>query len=417
MRAVVCVLALAAALVVVSGSSLQRVMLTPRLRIPARPGTEGEGIDQTLILYGAEGALAEPQASSARVLVGCLLDTGWSSSKVAFESCEQLYQHPPIAKLDDGSWRGTCRQWLREEVDLERGTANAVGRSVYQAWVDLDTFLQKRGVAVRHLKETIKQQPIAAARLLEEIRAHPEWVDVCVAGAHLGHTTAMFLAARPDIHVLTFDGADIGVEGLDASAPLADDEVLAAQVSMQEHGVAVADWLEARFPRRNAWVTGDPQESIPEFGVRLQGSKCDVMYIDGRLHTPGLLAAVLEATLKASTQGHLLAFHVPADPKHGPRAQAVLEEAMDASDFESMGFIQDTFNAQSQCVGRATPPAPCPPPHSPPSLHAHRTAGKLYLGVALNRLMPQAQAAFSDPGATPPKQVKLSTLEIHMRDL
>jgi len=90
--------------------------------------------------------------------------------------------------------------------------------------------------------------------------SQPYVVNVCEVGFGAGHSSVLWLSAKPDVTVTMFDVFELGY---------------------QTHAI---EWIQHEFPGRFTYIKGDSNVTIPRFANRHPGY-CDLISVDGS-HVP-----------------------------------------------------------------------------------------------------------------------------------
>ncbi len=98
----------------------------------------------------------------------------------------------------------------------------------------------------------------AEAQFLVAMVERYEWItDIMEIGFNAGHSSYLFLSARPDTRVVSFDLGDHGYIDL------------------------AKELIDRRFPGRHQLIRGDSRRTVPDFHEKQPDRRFDLLYIDG----------------------------------------------------------------------------------------------------------------------------------------
>jgi predicted O-methyltransferase YrrM len=125
---------------------------------------------------------------------------------------------------------------------------------------------------------TLKAQ---AEFLAQVVSGHPSVTRIVEIGFNAGHSSSVFLSARPNVQVLSFD--------------------------LGEHGYVdlAKELIDRQYPGRHRLVKGDSRTSVPAYADAHPGETFDLIYIDGG-HDYEVARADLEHCRRFSRPGSIL---------------------------------------------------------------------------------------------------------------
>ena len=151
-------------------------------------------------------------------------------------------------------------------------------------------------------------------RLLAE---NPSITRILEVGFNAGHSSYMFLSARPDITVVSFD---LGVHAYVAKAKA---------------------FMDVKFPGRHTLVLGDSRETIPSYSAEHQGAAFDLIFIDGGHEYDVAIADLLNCQAMAQPSGLVVMDDLRQWESWGIGPVRAWSEAKHAGMVEELQLVQD----------------------------------------------------------------------------
>jgi len=158
------------------------------------------------------------------------------------------------------------------------------------------------------------------ARFIEQLMARYDTVrDVVEIGFNAGHSSYLFLSARPDVRVLSFDLGDH--EYIDLTKGL----------------------IDRLFPGRHELIKGDSRVTVPAFADEHPGRSFDLIYIDGG-HEYEVAKADIDNCRRLSTLRSLVVMD-DLEPHHewGVGPSQAWREAQERGLIEEELLVEDGF--------------------------------------------------------------------------
>lgn len=115
------------------------------------------------------------------------------------------------------------------------------------------------------------------AKFMRQLLARYPWINrVLEIGFNAGHSSYLFLSARPDVQVVSFD------------------------LSLHDYVDHAKGLLDRTFPGRHELVPGDSRQTVPAYADANPDARFDLVYIDGG-HTYELASADIANCMRLST--------------------------------------------------------------------------------------------------------------------
>ncbi len=151
-------------------------------------------------------------------------------------------------------------------------------------------------------------------RLLAE---NPSITRILEIGFNAGHSSYVFLSARPDITVVSFD---LGEHAYVAKAKA---------------------FMDVKFPGRHTLVLGDSRETIPRYSAEQQGATFDLIFIDGGHDYDVAAADLLNCQALAKPSGLVLMDDLRSWETWGIGPVRAWDEAKQGGMVEELQLVQD----------------------------------------------------------------------------
>src|ERR1022692_207218 len=151
-------------------------------------------------------------------------------------------------------------------------------------------------------------------RLLAE---NPSITRILEIGFNAGHSSYVFLGARPDISVVSFD---LGEHAYVAKAKA---------------------FMDVKFPGRHALVLGDSRETIPRYSAEYQGATFDLIFIDGGHDYDVAVADLLNCRAMAQPSGLVVMDDLRSWETWGIGPVRAWEKAKQGGMVEELQLVQD----------------------------------------------------------------------------